>query len=175
MKIVILYMKVQWRMEIPIGCCHLNREHIVPKSLHPQWTFLTKNLCLACDMCNEHKGTTEVLANPEIDEYPTESQEFKIVNPYLDRYSNHIQLLNDILYVALTEKGKFTINTCNLTRVDLAVDRAKLKMEQSNPESTMDQILKLMNQENVSDEFKRSFLQKIQNVIKIYRTKRHIG
>ena len=49
------------RTELPIACCFLQRDHIVPKAPHPQWMFEPRNLCFACDKCNNFKGDKEVL------------------------------------------------------------------------------------------------------------------
>ena len=37
------------RIEIPMSSCFLQREHIVPKKIHPKWIFEPRNLCFACD------------------------------------------------------------------------------------------------------------------------------
>lgn len=80
------------RIELPIACCFLQREHIIPKAPHPKWMFEPRNLCFACDRCNNFKGDEEVLRNQYAVAYPTDSKDFLIVNPFLDKYSDHIEL-----------------------------------------------------------------------------------
>lgn len=113
------------RTELPIACCFLQRDHIVPKAPHPQWMFEPRNLCFACDKCNNFKGDKEVLRNRYAVAYPTDSKDFLIVNPFLDKYSDHIELKDGIIYIGKTKKGRFTIDTCQLFRPDLALERAK--------------------------------------------------
>lgn len=132
------------RIEIPIACCFLQREHIVPKTPYPKWMFLPRNLCFTCDRCNNNKNDDEVLVNPNTTEYPTESDEFLIVNPFIDRYSDHIELKDGILYVGKTDKGRFTITTCHLYNLEYALERAKQKMRTDNPETVMAQLLSLL-------------------------------
>lgn len=45
------------RIELPIACCFLQREHIVPKTPHPKWMFDPRNLCFACDRCNNYPSS----------------------------------------------------------------------------------------------------------------------
>ena len=133
------------RIELPIACCNLQREHIVPKTPHPKWMFEPRNLCFACDKCNNYKNDAEVLSNPYIEDYPITSGDFLIVNPFLDKYSNHIELKEGIIYVGKTVKGRFTIETCHLFRVDLALERAKQKMKEEDPDSVKCQLLSLLS------------------------------
>lgn len=86
------------RIHVPLACVPLHREHIVYKDEHPQWMFLPENLCVACPICNEFKGTTEVLVNPKTKIYPKNSNGFKIIHPLYDKYSDHIELVGGILY-----------------------------------------------------------------------------
>ena len=118
------------RIHVPICCDPMHREHIVYKSEHPQWMYLPQNLCLACATCNEYKGTIEVLCNPRVKTYPKKGNGFKIIHPLYDRYSEHIELVGDILYRAKTEKGLFTIKTCHLDRVELAEERVDNKRKE---------------------------------------------
>lgn len=95
------------RTELPIACCFLQREHIVPKAPHPQWMFEPRNLCFACDKCNNFKGDEEVLRNRYAVAYPTDSKDFLIVNPFLDKYSDHIELKDGIIYIWENKEGAF--------------------------------------------------------------------
>lgn len=101
--------------------CHV--EHIVPKSLHPDFMFLPKNLCVICADCNAIKRAQETIAEiPDtINEsatrkkYPRSSSGFKIVHPHYDPWADHI-IKYGKAFVDKTPKGGFTIQTCKLNR-----------------------------------------------------------
>ena len=118
------------RIHVPLACDPMHREHIVHKDAHPQWMFLPQNLCIACSVCNSYKGTKEVLVNKNIEEYPKDGRGFNIIHPMYDRYSDHIELVGGILYRGKTPKGRFTIDTCHLYRVDLAKERVDLRIKE---------------------------------------------
>lgn len=159
------------RIELPIACCFLQREHIVYKNLHPQWMFEPRNLCFACDRCNNYKDDTEVLSNPSAAGYPTEGKDFLIVNPFLDKYSEHIELKNDILYVGKTNKGKFTVQTCHLYNLDLALERAKMKMEKENPDTVLTQLLSLLSAMAVSEGEMKRVLENFSKIVEMFKVK----
>ena len=94
-------------------------EHIVAKSSHPQFMFEPKNLCLACKDCNVNKGAQNVLKKEKTNKYPTGSEEFYIIHPHFDRYTDHITKLGENVFVPRTEKGIFTANCCGLFRFSL--------------------------------------------------------
>ncbi|MEQ8678141.1 MAG: hypothetical protein RID25_00220 [Cyclobacteriaceae bacterium] len=58
--------------------------------------------------------------------YPSDGQDFRIIHPHLDIYSNHIDS-NDIFFKpkANSHKGLETIRICQLNRLDLLMKRAK--------------------------------------------------
>ncbi len=102
-------------------------EHIVPKSLHIEFMFTPKNLCVVCADCNEIKREQETLG--EINEtllplksgkkrkkYPSSSNAFKIVHPHFDIYDDHILIVNGLYVDKGSKKGNFTIGACNLNR-----------------------------------------------------------
>lgn len=102
--------------------CHV--EHIVPKSLHIEFIFTPKNLCVICADCNEIKRSQETLGEiPETmnnadsrKRYPTSSNAFKIVHPHFDNYDEHILIVNGCYIDRGSKKGNFTIGACNLNR-----------------------------------------------------------
>lgn len=159
------------RIELPIACCFLQREHIIPKATHPKWMFEPRNLCFTCDRCNNFKGDEEVLENQYAANYPTESNDFLIINPFLDKYSDHIILKDDIIYVGKTKKGRFTINTCHLYRTDLVLERAKKRMETENADTVRTQLLSLLSSLPISDEEKSKVLVNFGKIVKIYKQK----
>lgn len=156
---------VYCRMRVSMATEFLHREHIVPKSPHPQWMFLPKNLCVACQKCNTYKSDKETLMDPNTVNYPNHSDGFKIIHPFFDKYSDHIELIGGIIYAGKTDKGTFTITTCNLSRVELAEERAEKRMEEENPDSVMCQLLSLLDNED-----KKAIVQdKIEHIIRMYR------
>lgn len=160
---------VYCRIYVPLGCVPMHREHIVYKDEHLQWMFLPENLCIACPNCNDFKGTTEVLANPETSTYPTTSNGFKIIHPFYDRYFDHIELIGGVLYRGKTPKGIFTIETCHLYRVRLAEERVDKKMQDQNKGEIIAELVHLttLSKPYVDDVEKfRSVVRKIVNKYK---------
>lgn len=98
-------------------------EHIVPKSIRPEFMFEPKNLCVICADCNTIKRDQEVTATiPNTvaprrgqQRYPRTSNAFLIVHPHFDIYSEHI-LIHHGFYVDRSPKGNFTIGACKLNR-----------------------------------------------------------
>lgn len=96
-------------------------EHIAPKSLHLNFIFEPKNLCVVCADCNTIKRNQEVLNQiPDtlprtFTRYPRSSQSFRIVHPHIDNYDDHI-LIKGRIYIDKTAKGHFTIGACKLNR-----------------------------------------------------------
>lgn len=159
------------RIHLPKSCAPMHREHIVYKDGHPQWMFLPENLCLACFWCNDLKKTTEVLVNPNTREYPKASNGFKIIHPLYDRYSDHIELVGDVLYRGKTEKGVFTINTCHLYRVDLAEERVDHKMLAENKGSIIAELVYLTTQSSPYVDDKDKFLHYVTKIVEQYKEK----
>lgn len=103
----------------PSGC-HV--EHIVAKSLHEEFMFTPKNLCVICPDCNEIKREQEVtrtiestLKNDSAKSYPRSSNAFNIYHPHFDYYDQHIAEI-DGYYFDRTDKGANTIRMCVLNR-----------------------------------------------------------
>jgi uncharacterized protein (TIGR02646 family) len=107
---------------VSVANCHV--EHIVPKSIHLDFIFTPKNLCVICADCNQIKRDQETLG--EIPEtmtnasnrrrYPSSSNAFKIVHPHFDNYDDHILIINGCYIDKGSKKGNFTIGACNLNR-----------------------------------------------------------
>ncbi|EBS4563705.1 hypothetical protein YY29_004291 [Salmonella enterica subsp. enterica] len=100
--------------------CHV--EHIVAKSLHEEFMFTPKNLCVICPDCNEIKREQEVMENIESTlkndspkTYPRSSAAFITYHPHFDNYNDHI-LNIDGYYLDKSEKGANTIRMCVLNR-----------------------------------------------------------
>jgi len=100
-------------------------EHVVNKGSRLDWMFLPQNMVLSCKLCNSSKGTKKALKDMTLSDYPDDGEEFLFVNPYFDRYSEHIEIKNDILYMGITDKGKYTVKECHLNRPKLTIARAE--------------------------------------------------
>lgn len=162
------------RLDIPYAGFYPDREHIVPKNKHPQWVFEPRNICVSCEMCNRNKSDEEVLDNPFVSEYPTNSGEFKLVNPFVDKYSEHIELLDDLIYVGKSEKGRFTINLCKLYSIGYAIERAKRKMARVDPDSVTTQLLNLLvSNGQITDDIDKVRI-KVQRLVELYKRERLI-
>lgn len=113
------------RMDISLATSYSHIEHIVPKSLHPEWMYEPLNLCVACANCNSAKNNREVLSDKNALVLPMDSSGYIIIHPHFDHYSEHIEIVDGLLYRGLTPKGIKTIEICNLTRIGLLLERAK--------------------------------------------------
>ena len=102
--------------------CHI--EHIVPKSLHLEYIFTPKNLCVICADCNQIKRDQETLneipqtmnKSDSRKKYPKSGNGFYIVHPHFDNYDDHILIINGYYIDKSSKKGNFTIGACNLNR-----------------------------------------------------------
>jgi uncharacterized protein (TIGR02646 family) len=159
------------RIHVPSACVPMHREHIVYKNKHPQWTFLPENLCVACPSCNEYKGTTEVLVDPQTSTYPNVGNGFKIIHPLYDRYSDHIELLGGVLYRGKTDKGVFTIEKCHLHRVGLAEERADQKMYTENKGSIIAELIHLTTISNHYVDDQDDFIRYVMDIVEGYKLK----
>jgi uncharacterized protein (TIGR02646 family) len=108
-------------------------EHIVPKSIMVKWMFHPKNLCLSCYGCNTKKSDKDTLVSrllhiDNFNNYPKVSTDFNIVHPHIDIFSNHIYEEN-LIYKpkAGSQKGRNTIDFCQLNRFDVLYSKARLK------------------------------------------------
>lgn len=112
------------RMEVSSATSYFHIEHIVPKSVHPEWMYNPLNLCVTCANCNSAKNNKEVLNDKDAKILPMDSFGYLIIHPHLDRYFEHIEIVDGLLYKGLTPKGTKTIEICNLTRTGLLSERA---------------------------------------------------
>ena len=119
------------RMKIHEENATAELEHFVNKNSRLDWMFLPHNLVLSCKLCNSSKSTKKSLKDMTVTDYPTDGEEFLFVNPYFDRYSEHIEIKNDILYMGITDKGKYTVKACHLNRPRLTIARAEKVIKDS--------------------------------------------
>ncbi len=113
------------RMELHENEASPEIEHIVPKDLKADWMYTPLNLCLSCKLCNTKKGHLKpVLKDESVTVLPTTSDQYLLIHPYLDKYSDNIELVDGILYKGISDKGVHTIYLCELDRYELAAARA---------------------------------------------------
>lgn len=129
------------RMDVSSATSYFPIEHIVPRSLHPEWMYEPLNLCMACVNCNSVKNNQEVLSDKNVKILPTDSSGYLIIHPHYDRYFDHIEIMDGLLYKGLTPKGAKTIEICKLTRVDLLVERAKLLIQKDNEQNPYSKLM----------------------------------
>ena len=154
---------VYCRMNVSTATSYFHIEHIVPKSVHPEWMYEPFNLCVACPNCNSAKKNQEVLENKDIADLPTESSDYLIIHPHIDRYFDNIEIVDGLLYKGLTQKGEYTIKLCNLTRPELLSERARIFIQQEQEPDSYSKLLItyinnsrwIGNMNNLLDEIKK--------------------
>lgn len=118
-----------------------HRDHIAPKKLYPQWTFTPKNLAIACEYCNGFSVKVD-LDTIEVVDAQYDQCVFRIVHPYIDVVSLHVDFMEDqvaaqrVVIQGHTPKGIWTIGQLkldspemtNLRARELAADRAVKKL-----------------------------------------------
>ncbi len=112
----------------------LHREHILPKgnAFYPEFMFEVYNLALACITCNNgYKKTTDVGTGNKVS---YRKNKFKIIHPYFDNFSNHIEFNPKdgnvfIRHVKYSRKGKATIKLFGLDLPHRTEKRSALIMK----------------------------------------------
>jgi len=106
-----------------------HRDHIAPKARYPQWTFLPKNLVVACEYCNGFavKGELDTIENIS---NVYDDCEFFLVHPYNDDPREHVEFLYEVdgtrISIKSTSlKGKWTIEKLKLDSPGSTIERAK--------------------------------------------------
>jgi hypothetical protein len=112
-------------------------EHVVAKTIKPNWLLTPKNLIVTCDRCNNLKSNQQTLSDGWIDavDFPNDTNAFKIFNPHFDSWEEHLKFENDIFLVPVeNSKGANTIAICKLFKYHIIVNRAKeLKLGHKEP------------------------------------------
>lgn len=132
---------------------HWQVEHILPKSVFPQFLFEPRNLVVICPDCNREKGDQ----NPHVNgnracsqvAYPSTSGRFKIIHPLYDTYEVHIERVSanhcdypDHYFLkANTPKGKATVKMYDLNR--FYQDFAGYKDMKGKQVQTIDEFIEL--------------------------------
>ncbi|QDG87528.1 HNH endonuclease [Pseudarthrobacter sp. NIBRBAC000502770] len=110
---------------------HWNIDHVVPKSVAPEFTFFPLNLALCCWGCNQAKGTSDPRTKRALKKpiYPSVSQDYRAYHPYFDEWDEHLYKDAESKLVIPrpgSTKGATIIEICNLQR--LAARKAELIM-----------------------------------------------
>ena len=79
--------------------------------------------------------------NTDITDLPTESSDYLIIHPHLDRYFDNIEIVDGLLYKGLTKNGEYTIKLCNLTRPELLSERARIFIQQEQEPDSYSKLL----------------------------------
>ena len=128
------------------------------------------NLCLSCKLCNTKKGhVKKTLVDEAVDVLPRDSASYKMIHPHLDRYSENIEFVGDVLYRGISDKGKYTISLCELNRYEVAAARAMELIKQSVIDET--KIILLLTEkgnEALVDDM-NVFLEDIKERIRVYK------
>jgi hypothetical protein len=125
---------------------HRELDHILPKSQTPStgfdgvkaasnakedrrhtrgylaFQYEPENLAVSCKRCNSFKGSFDSLVDrthaPVA--FPTQSQDYQWVHPHYDDYTDHIEIQQGLLYVAVVSspKGLAVIHACGLDRAE---------------------------------------------------------
>ena len=86
-------------------------EHIKPKSIYPNLTFVWSNLGLTCPKCNMNKSSKY-------------DEECPFINPYIDEPSEYFVALGPFIYHKPGRKrGEITEKTIDLNRAELLEQR----------------------------------------------------
>lgn len=136
-------------------------EHIIPKSEYERFTFETRNLALSCPGCNTKKSTKPVLKNSIVN-YPKNGNNVIIIHAHYDDYSNHIDIINDCVFVAKSSKGSETITFCELFRLSTAEQKTKT-YKKSSP-SVLKQLVDDLKNGNQQD--KDELIKTIKDAVK---------
>ena len=117
-------------------------EHIILKSDYTNFTFQPWNIIIACKRCNNKKLISNVLKEEHLahvktlawDAYPKDKKYFVIIHPYLDIYSEHIEVVGSIFYKPNNNstKGSNTIQMMKLNSFDLLEKNAKESLAASS-------------------------------------------
>lgn len=150
------------RIEQNNRCCYCGKElgfdikdvdieHIIPKSKYPKFCFEPKNLALCCPACNTKKSHKDIVIK-EIKRYPKTGANISIIHAHYDNYADHIDILEECLYVPKSSKGCETIKVCELFRLHEVENKRKDFYSKNNP--IMGLVMDFINSERQSNKSK---------------------
>jgi len=137
------------KTEVSLGTSYVPIEHIVSKADYPDFTFTPQNLTVACTRCNTSKGKQNVLTNKcnNLTEYPSAHVDYQIIHAYIDKYGEHIDIIDDVMFLSKSHKGKNTIEMCDLYRLSLLEE----KMKKNNARRYLDLLFIKIENETISN------------------------
>lgn len=152
-------------------------EHIVDKGGHPDWMYEPFNLCLSCKICNTKKNRKNVLKDVAVAALPTDSEAYLLIHPHLDKYSDYIEFVGDVLYKPKGDgdsKGANTIKFCELNRLEVAIARADKYIDKHGiGQPCVDFLLQMMgnpmNKKLIKADEAENFTAKLQEKIRTYK------
>ncbi|MFZ6676868.1 HNH endonuclease [Undibacterium sp. Tian12W] len=112
-------------------------DHVIPKSLHPKFTYTKINLVASCKRCNWLKREYDpVAANcqkfPET--YPMKVDDWNWIHPYIHKYSEHITIKEGLFFVATKhdelkrKRALKVIEVCKLASITTIEKRAMYEL-----------------------------------------------
>jgi hypothetical protein len=120
-------------------------DQFYPISLYPDKAYEMENLLLACSVCNWTKSNSFPL---DKDGYPL------LLNPRVDKFSDHMRIEKDGTATSLSERGRATIDTLNLNRPALVEERKLQQLEKDFLDSYT----------NISNDYFSNFNQNIKTI-----------
>jgi uncharacterized protein (TIGR02646 family) len=98
-------------------------EHILSKDEYPEYMFDSKNMAVACKVCNSHKSNKKITSCADkLVSLSDDSNDYLIVHPHLDEWSEHFlfDAVNRIKVKDNSEKGEKTFSICKMNLINLA-------------------------------------------------------
>ncbi|MEY9768561.1 5-methylcytosine-specific restriction endonuclease McrA [Sinorhizobium fredii] len=117
---------------------------------YPTFTFVPRNLALACKRCNQRKGTFDARKYRHIDPnaaYSLDEDYYDWVHPHIHDYSDHIEIIEGFIFHAkdASPNGECVISVCGLDSV-AAVERAAADLRIKNAADYAVALLSMLHQ-----------------------------
>ena len=118
-------------------------DHILARSVFPEFMFEPRNLAISCVDCNGAKSDKDTSRQSTYRYFPKRSASYLIVHPHFDEFDDHISVFAGYIYTprAGSAKGKETISRCNLTRFADVFEGRKGRVCDSRYEADVAQLL----------------------------------
>jgi uncharacterized protein (TIGR02646 family) len=100
-------------------------DHLVAKSIKKGWMFKPRNLVLACYQCNTQKSNKSAfLEGQKFKRLPKKAHNYTIFNPYVDKWSDHFEIEDELFIKARSIKGQDTITILKLFDFKYSIEYA---------------------------------------------------
>jgi hypothetical protein len=107
-------------------------DHIIPKSIAPQFTFSKMNLVLTCKRCNHRKrehnpSLKSSAALLKLKIYPKKNSDYCWVHPYIHNYDEHVKIESDCIFIPKngSADGLAVITVCKLHQIKQIISRMR--------------------------------------------------